>query len=1047
MESVMAASQGSEVKIRELTGQPAKGKGKVRRDTVNKNTNRKTLELSQNDKGKSRSVKNTGEEKPYSCHVCWKKLSSKLTLRKHMVVSHPEVRYSCTVCGEKFTRDRFRRNHERIHRDSPQPTCQYCGKSFKTKKGVKSHIKMIHKQEFTLFSCNICGKQFKFKHHLKRHMFVHKEKSVTCQQCGRKYKSPFSLSMHMATHTEFKPFTCKYCGQKFRHEGSQIVHEMMHNKLDGDFLCTICDRQYGCVGSFKQHVRTHLKKKVWACDICGKTFARLKHVYTHKRAEHDVEPHTCQVCGKSFCSHSSLQRHAYGMHVLKGRTYRCKYCEEEFTAMGSLEEHYSSYHGEKSPFQCEYCGRTFKSTSGYLPHRKQHLEANETGFKCKICGKKYFQQHFFCKHMGKHERDTKVGGEETEGSANSQGTNYSWLHEKQSERNFDSSSDQMADLCMEKHTENSDESKIMTPDTVVLKSMINISTNAESNAKRKNMCHGDYTKRETTPRRPILEQMMEKLVSQTEMTVSHGWDDSDLSQLEKGVEGDMPSCQDGNTNSQTDTRNARIKGTVQMEVSSEHMTTINNGQSIEEPDSSVTDIFPEQNGSDVDGSCSGWNGSSNAQLYSNTAGYFSSTQDDALSRTTFPCPRGNNKTNQEIIVTSTSQNHTESFAAVKGTFPNQHNVGTQVNPDELGISTCNDTEVSKIKEGTLCGKNDNINTQLVSETVCTTSQHDTESTISTNTDQIVDKDIETSDLPQGESDSDDDTIVEAMTPQGLSSSDEDVHMELSSSDEETGHTTDSTSVRSFSERPSRHDKNAHDHDSTHMRMTQNADLLVDVEFEDSDAAEDDGIILTFRCNSPDRRICLDHPKVAREEELKNSVRGINAKRASFKRTKTRISRNSNNGKDSSVECIILDSDDDFTSGNSDHPKSLGYSVGGNKSAYFTDRREKRRQPIVTNDSRSTTSEDEVTSRQDGDAFNSDTIVEQNSNNTNKTNKNVDKTCENCSIDYPSLLLYLLHRGFHGPNGAFHCSVCGEMFQDSVNFNIHIIGHPLHNLAD
>ncbi|XP_077996221.1 uncharacterized protein LOC144449547 [Glandiceps talaboti] len=53
-----------------------------------------------------------------------------------------------------------------------------------------------------------------------------------------------------------------------------------------------------------------------------------------------------------------------------------------------------------------------------------------------------------------------------------------------------------------------------------------------------------------------------------------------------------------------------------------------------------------------------------------------------------------------------------------------------------------------------------------------------------------------------------------------------------------------------------------------------------------------------------------------------------------------------------------------------------------------------------------------------------------------------RTCEHCEITYDNMMLYIMHRGFHGPRGRFHCSICGKLCSTSIEFNVHLSRHPL-----
>lgn len=82
---------------------------------------------------------------PVECHICHKKLATKLTLIKHIRTHTGERPYPCKFCEKRFKDIHSKRVHERIHEGVKKHICPVCGKGFLEKAYMLKHLRGVHK--------------------------------------------------------------------------------------------------------------------------------------------------------------------------------------------------------------------------------------------------------------------------------------------------------------------------------------------------------------------------------------------------------------------------------------------------------------------------------------------------------------------------------------------------------------------------------------------------------------------------------------------------------------------------------------------------------------------------------------------------------------------------------------------------------------------------------------------------------------------------------------------------------------------------------------
>lgn len=342
----------------------------------------------------------------YQCDICQKFLNSKQYVKIHKYVVHSKnIRWLyCIICKHKFKLKYNLKLHIRaVHlKNQPKAQCDYCGKNFKNKLHLKCHI-LIHTDRF---KCSICGHRQRTARTLEKHIIKHQRKEVKCNICGMILKTENLLKIHQHDHPVFK-FKCLYpnCGRSFKGSSHLKSHQKIH-QTELVFKCTFvgCEKVYRNRETMNDHLHASHNNLTFKCLKCGKIFNSRKYFNFHLRKKHKtIGP------DEKFEDFISKQKHLIAevialskqnplwylkmsIEEILERTpninkinsiYKCIICNK-FNSFNrqTLKTHIKLRHlttGKK--FQCDYCGKKFKSKDTLRLHIFVHTDK----FKCPKC--------------------------------------------------------------------------------------------------------------------------------------------------------------------------------------------------------------------------------------------------------------------------------------------------------------------------------------------------------------------------------------------------------------------------------------------------------------------------------------------------------------------------------------------------------------------------------------------------------------------------------------------------------------------------------------
>lgn len=140
----------------------------------------------------------------------------------------------------------------------------------------------------------------------------------------------------------------------------------------------------------KQNSTTVAAAKVFYCDMCpGESFSNLRSIRKHMNEVHTIEnPYECDYCGATFKTDGRRLAHQR-KHTNEPQPFKhqCTECERHpFRTPGELQQHFHSIHSFIRPYICDLCGKTYSSKQYIRLHLQSH---GEKRFECKYCAKKF----------------------------------------------------------------------------------------------------------------------------------------------------------------------------------------------------------------------------------------------------------------------------------------------------------------------------------------------------------------------------------------------------------------------------------------------------------------------------------------------------------------------------------------------------------------------------------------------------------------------------------------------------------------------------------
>ncbi|XP_055617048.1 transcription factor grauzone-like [Toxorhynchites rutilus septentrionalis] len=303
--------------------------------------------------------------------------------------------------------------------------CECCKdqtKRFKTLPELFKHYKSAHQQEGYVLCCQ--SKLFRYPAiimHMARHI---QPEAFKCDICGYMVTRPRFLSAHRQTHLpeDQKPYACDHCPKRFCWKRALQVHLNLHKSPAerAVYVCPPCGKTYdtpGGLSAHKKNVHTEPRttKVSHVCEICANTFATSSGLKEHKATIHQPRERAqlqCPQCSKWLMNSRCLKVH---MQLHSANELTCDQCDYKTKKKTLLNRHRITHHQDERPFACDKCNSTFKYKRALTVHIATKHKEGKTSYKCNFCDRTFASStNFYTHRKNRHPQELAAMKEQLE---------------------------------------------------------------------------------------------------------------------------------------------------------------------------------------------------------------------------------------------------------------------------------------------------------------------------------------------------------------------------------------------------------------------------------------------------------------------------------------------------------------------------------------------------------------------------------------------------------------------------------------------------------
>ena len=241
-----------------------------------------------------------------------------------------EGRWICPICENAFKQKTHLNQHIKVvHYKIKEKPCEFCDKSFSTNFILQTHVRSVHRK-LKSFVCEICNKEFFTQKSAHNH--------VTSKKCEGKMENIIDIRGMEEEQLESLGVKRETIEELTGVESSEPVKEEI---LEPEVICqTDVDgvkkegEEENNENEENESNNQRNTRYRFECESCGKKFFKENHYENHLKLAHKLnKEYVCQICSKNFSSSIGLKRHllAHEDNGPRDKSFACEMCDKKFS--------------------------------------------------------------------------------------------------------------------------------------------------------------------------------------------------------------------------------------------------------------------------------------------------------------------------------------------------------------------------------------------------------------------------------------------------------------------------------------------------------------------------------------------------------------------------------------------------------------------------------------------------------------------------------------------------------------------------------------------
>lgn len=380
-----------------------------------------------------------------NCEFCQKNFKSVSSLTIHRRVHTGETPFQCTFCSRAFKQNAHLEVHMRTHTGETPFKCEFCDKRFTQKSNRDRHQRTHFVDAVSLQNSDINfpvenadGKETGSEDRNTE------AEGYKCDLCSSVFTNHEDYTDHRSCHDipRLSEDSRRPHNNKRKYDSTDSNPNESRGGTGGEggvYKCDLCGSYFSNVSDLRYHQDSHHSQEMYPLgDNLRNSSNNNRSQYLDNADSYNYQPEPKRYCSERGYSHHGSGYQDGGMPPMSGpmpppdvsyqernesgymRPEETSYCEmggnycngQNNSGPPPMPPHHgnsssSSQIGDGDEHMCNFCPKTFRSTSALSVHRRTHTGAGETPCQCDYCQRCFKQNAHLDVHPRTNTRETQ----------------------------------------------------------------------------------------------------------------------------------------------------------------------------------------------------------------------------------------------------------------------------------------------------------------------------------------------------------------------------------------------------------------------------------------------------------------------------------------------------------------------------------------------------------------------------------------------------------------------------------------------------------------